>query len=102
MRMMENFQETFDKEDVKQVTLRVLLAEAMDWLPAVTAARVRASRKGLSAQLVAERLEKSPTAISTLMHQAMRNLQYSIGLEPEEITQIVAPSEEEVRTSPLG
>ena len=85
------------KEEVRQATLRVLVAEAMDWLPA-TQRHVFELRaiQGLSAQLVAERLEKSPTAVSTLMHQAMRNLEYSIGLEPEEITQVVAPTEEEL------
>ena len=85
------------KEEVKQATLRVLVAEAMDWLPASQrhVFELRAVQ-GLSAQLVAERLEQSPTAVNALMHRAMRNLQYSIGLEPEEITQIVASSEEEL------
>jgi RNA polymerase sigma factor (sigma-70 family) len=85
------------KEEVRQATLRVLVAEAMDWLPASQrhVFELRAVQ-GLSAQLVADRLEKSPNAVNALMHRAMRNLQYSIGLEPEEITQIVAPSEEEL------
>jgi RNA polymerase sigma factor (sigma-70 family) len=82
--------------EVRQATLRVLVAEAMDWLPA-TQRHVFELRvvQGLSAQSVAERLEKSPNAVNALVHRAMRNLQYLIGLEPEEITQIVAPSEEE-------
>jgi RNA polymerase sigma factor (sigma-70 family) len=85
------------KEEIRQATLRVLVAEAMDWLPA-SQRRVFELRavQGLSAQGVAERLEKSPTEVDALMHRAMRNLQYSIGLEPEDIVQVVAATEEEV------
>src|SRR5690348_17722426 len=61
------------KEEVRQATLRVLVAEAMDWLP--TSQRhvfeLRAVQ-GISAQVVAERLETSPTEVDSLMRRTMQ------------------------------